>query len=87
MKFFTDFEISKRMMSWRPFCTFSMRHSNGRNFASIFFKLKYKVQSCLSVFAIENQQNRLVTFADMENRVLKKNSKWPPKIKVLKPGK
>ena len=38
-----------------------MRHSHGRNFALIFFKITDKAESCLPVFAIENQQNRLIT--------------------------
>ena len=36
---FLDFDISKSMTSWRPFCTFSLGHSHGRNFAPIFFKI------------------------------------------------
>ena len=28
-----------RLTSWRPFCAFSLRHSHGRNFASIVFKI------------------------------------------------
>ena len=73
--FFMDFENSKWMTSWRPFCTFSFRHSHVRNFALIFFKIKHKVQSCLPMFAFENQQNRLVTSANkiMANRVFEKN--------------
>ena len=38
------------------------------------------------VFAIENQQNRLVTFADMENRVLKKKFKMAAKNKSFETG-
>ena len=38
-----------------------MRHSHGRNFSSIFLKITDKAESCLPVFAIENQQNRLIT--------------------------
>ena len=41
---------------------FSMGHSHGRNFCSIFLKFEYKVQSCFLQFAIENQQNWLRTF-------------------------
>ena len=39
-----------------------MRHSHGRNFASIFFKITDKAESFLSMFAIENLQNWLITF-------------------------
>ena len=31
------------------------------------------------VFAIENQQNRLITLEVMANRVFEKMTKWPPK--------
>ena len=34
----------------------------GRNFCPISFKFGYKLQSCFSQFAIENQQNRLISF-------------------------
>ena len=37
--FFSIFENSNLMTSWRPFCTFSMGHSHGRNFCPIFFKI------------------------------------------------
>ena len=85
--YFSDFEISKSMTSWRQFCNFSMRHSHGRIFCSIFFKFCHKVPRCLPVFAIENQQNRSVTSANMADRVFVKNPKWPPKIKFSKSGK
>ena len=35
----SDFENSISMTSWRPFCTFLLGHSQGRNFALIFFKI------------------------------------------------
>ena len=60
--FFSIFENSNLMTSWRPFCSFPMGHSHGRNFALIFFKFEYKVQSCSLLFAIWNEQNRLTTF-------------------------
>ena len=62
VSFFSIFENSNLMTSWRPFCSFPMGHSHGRNFALIFFKFGYKVQSCFLQFAIENQQNRSRTF-------------------------
>ena len=37
------------MTSWRLFSKFYIRHSHGRKFVPIIFKIKYKVQSCLSV--------------------------------------
>ena len=80
--------ILKIQNGWRHgghFVCFSMRHSHGRNFAPIFFKIEHKVQSCLPMFAIENQQNRSVTSGNMENRVFQKNnSKLLPTIKCLK---
>ena len=57
------------MTSWRPFCTFSPGHSHGRNFALIFFRIADKVESCLPVFVIENQLDRLATSANMADRV------------------
>ena len=38
-RFFSDFEHSKSMTPWRPFCTFSFGHSHGSNFTPIFFKI------------------------------------------------
>ena len=38
-----------------------MRHSQGRNFASILFKIIDKKLCCLPMFAIEYQQNRSIT--------------------------
>ena len=37
------------------------------------FKIEDKVQSCLPMFAIENQQNQSVTSGNIENRVFEKN--------------
>ena len=68
--------ILKIQNGWRHgghFVCFSFGHSHGRNFASIFFKIEHKVQSCLPMFAIENQQNRSVTSGNIENRVFEKN--------------
>ena len=39
--------------------------SRGRIFCPIFIQIWDKVPSCLPVFAIDNQQNRLVTSANM----------------------
>ena len=38
-----------------------MRHSHGRNFAPIFFKITDRVQLSLPMFGIENQQDRSIT--------------------------
>ena len=57
-------QILKMLIRWRHsghFICFRMRHSHGRNFASIFFKILHKKVCCLPMFAIENQQNRLIT--------------------------
>ena len=57
-------QILKMLLRWRHsghFICFRMRHSHGRNFASIFLKFTDKAESCLPVFGIENQQNRLIT--------------------------
>ena len=84
---FLRFWNFKRMTSWRPFLHFSLGHSHSRNFAPIFFKIGGEVESCLPLFAIENQRDRSVTSANMADRVLEKKSKWPPKLKFLKQGK
>ena len=81
VSFFSIFENSNLMTSWRPFCIFPTGHSHGRNFCPIFFKFGYKLQSCFSQFAIENQQNRLISFDVITDRVFKKYPKWPPKTK------
>ena len=57
-------QILKMLFRWclsGHFICFRMRHSQGRNFASLFFKIKGKEVWCLLLFAIENQQNRLIT--------------------------
>ena len=48
--FFFNFEISKTMTSWRPFCTILLEHSHGRNFAPIFIKIWGKVERCHPLF-------------------------------------
>ena len=45
-----------------------------------------QVPSCLPVFAIDNQQNCLVTSANIADRVFVKNPKWPPKNKIFEIG-
>ena len=47
---------------------FRMRHSHGRNFCLILFKFGSDVAMGNPMFAIENQQNRSVTFGFIENR-------------------
>ena len=57
-------QILKMLIRWRHsghFICFRMRHSHGRNFASILFKFVDKKLCCLPMFAIENQQNRSIT--------------------------
>ena len=70
--FFSDFEISKRWRHGGHFCTFSLGHSHSRNFAPIFFKIAGEVESCLPLFAFENQRDRLVTSANMADCVFEK---------------
>ena len=80
--------ILKIQNGWRHgghFVRFSFRHSHGRNFAPIFFKIEHKVQSCLPMFAIENQQNRSVTSGNIENRVFEK-IKMAAKNKIFEIG-
>ena len=56
----------------------SLGHSNNRNFSQILFKIEDKVESCSSLFAIENKRYRLVNTANMADRVFyNKNPKWP----------
>ena len=56
----------------------SLGHSNNRNFSQILFKIEDKVESSISLFAIENQRYRLVNTANMADRVFdNKNPKWP----------
>ena len=58
------FQIFDMLLRWRHsghFVCFRMRHSHGRNFALIFFKITDKKVWRLPMFAIENQQNRLIT--------------------------
>ena len=81
--FFSDFEISKRWRHGGHFCTFSLGHSHSRNFAPIFFKIGGEVESCLPLFAIENQRDRLVTSANMADRVWEKKIKMAAKTKIF----
>ena len=60
-------QILKMLIRWRHsgrFICFRMRHSHGRNFASILFKFIDKKVWFLSMFAIENQQNQFVSCAE-----------------------
>ena len=75
VSFFSIFENSNLMTSWRPFCSFPMGHSHGRNFALIFFKFEYKVQSCSLLFAIWNEQNQFTTFHAITEQKIKISSK------------
>ena len=87
--FLSDFEISKSMTSWRPFCTFSPGHSHAvAIFVQFTSKIAGEVESCLPLFAIENQRGRLVTSANMADRVLEKiKFKMAAKIYFFKQGK
>ena len=85
--FFAVFEISNLMTSWRPFCIFTLRHSHGRNFGPIFFKFRHKFLQRMPMFAIENQQDRLITSGYRENRVWQKLEILARKLKFSKSGK
>ena len=69
-------QILKMLLRWRHgghFVCLWMRHSHGRNFASIFFKIMDKEVWCLPMFAIENQLNRLITSGRKSGPRLQKN--------------
>ena len=59
--FFSNFENSNLMTSWRPFCRNLFRHSHGSKLALIFFKFAHDVAYILGLFAIENQQDRKIS--------------------------
>ena len=56
------------MTSSAAILNFRMRHSHGRNFCPILFKFGTDVAKGNPVFAIENQQNRSVTFGFTKSR-------------------
>ena len=64
-----------------------MRLSHDHNFASNFRKIVDEVENYLLLFAKEIQLDRLVTSANMVDRVFEKNSKRSPKPNISKPGK
>ena len=68
MTFFSDFRYLNLMTSSAAILNFRMRHSHGRNFCPILFKFGSDVAMGNPVFAIENQQNRSVTFGFTKNR-------------------
>ena len=68
MSFFSDFRYLNLMTSSVAILNFRMRHSHGRNFCPILFKFWSDVAKGNPVFAIENQQNRSVTFGFTKNR-------------------
>ena len=68
MSFFSDFRYLNLMTSSAAILNFRMRHSHGRNFCPILFKFGSDVAMGNPVFAIENQQNRSVTFGFTKNR-------------------
>ena len=66
---------------------FRMRHSHGRNFCPIVFKFWSDVAMGNPVFAIENQQNRSITFGFTKNRAydfLRFSPKIAAKIKIVR---
>ena len=67
---FQNFETDDVMAT---ILNFSTKHSRGRNYASIVFKIAEKVENSDPVFATKNQQNRLKTFVNMA----KINFWWP----------
>ena len=72
-------QILKMLLRWRHgghFVCLWMRHSHGRNFASIFFKIMDKEVWCLPMFAIENQLNRLITSGRKSGPRLQKIVSW-----------
>ena len=56
-----------------------MLHSHGRNFDQIPFKIEDDLELGHPVFAIENQQNRLLTSGFIKNRA-NDFSRFSPKI-------
>ena len=64
---------------WWPFCIFLGQHSHDRNFGPILFRFGHNAAQRYPVFAIENQQNRLVTSGFIENRAYD-FSRFSPKI-------
>ena len=67
------------MTSSAAILNFPMRYSRGRNFCPILFKFGYDVVMGNPVSAIENQQNRSVTFGFIKNRAFE-FSRISPKI-------
>ena len=68
MSDFSDFLYLNLMTSSADILNFRMRNSQGRNFCPILFKFGSDVAMGNPVFAIENQQNRSVTFGFTKNR-------------------
>ena len=79
-----DFENFALMTSWWPFCIFTMRHSHGRNFTSIFCKIADKVESCLPFFCYWKSARSVRKFCQYGGLRFKKNPKGPPKTTFLK---
>ena len=72
-------QILKMLLRWRHgghFVCLWMRHSQGCNFALIFFKIMDKEVWCLPMFAIENQLNRLITSGRKSGPRLQKIVSW-----------
>ena len=64
-------QILKILLWWRHsgyFVRFAIRHSHGRNFSPIFFKITDNVQLSLPMFGIGNQQDRSITFGRKSGR-------------------
>ena len=71
---------------------FSPGHTHVRNFALLLFKIADGVESCLLLFTIVNQLDRLVTFAigglrSYIKKKKKKKKKRTQKLKFSKSGK
>ena len=85
--FFTDFENSKWMTSWRPFCTFFIPALSRSQFCSDFLQNWAQGTKLSSNVCYWKSAKSVGNFRQYGEPRFRKKSKWPPKIKVLKSGK
>ena len=87
VSFFTDFENSKWMTSWRPFCTFFIPALSRSQFCSDFLQNWAQGTKLSSNVCYWKSAKSVGNFRKYREPRFRKKSKWPPKIFFSKSGK
>ena len=85
--FFSDFENSKWLTSWRPFCMFFNAALSRSQFCSDFLQNWAQGTKLSSNVCYWKSAKSVGSFWKYREPRFRKKSKWPPKINFLKSGK